>query len=146
LVFLGTEASPEAPQKTPAPELAAAPSFNVDAATRAYLDQVPLDKKLASNAYFEGGYWLYLWGFLYGAGIMVLLLASGFSARLRDFATRLTARSNLHTAIYFVGFLLLVGLLQFPLTFYQDFVCEHHYGLATQTFSSWMRYVLFNIA
>jgi len=118
----------------------------VDAATRAYLDQVPLDKKLASNAYFEGGYWLYLWGFLYGAAIMVLLLTSGISARLRDFATRLTGRRNLQTAVYFVGFLLLVALLQFPLTLYQDFVREQHYGLATQTFSSWMRDVLVNIA
>ena len=118
----------------------------MDAATRAYLDQVPLDKKLASNAYFEGGYWLYLWGFLYGAAIMVLLLTSGISARLRDFATRLTGRRNLQTAVYFVGFLLLVALLQFPLTLYQDFVREQHYGLATQTFSSWMRDVLVNIA
>src|SRR5947207_15408871 len=124
-MFLGTAALPEAQPEAPAPELAAAPVFNVEAATRAYLDQVPLDKKLASNAYFEGGYWLYVWGFLYGAAIMVLLLTSGISARLRHFATRLTTRRNLQTAIYFVGFLLLVALLQFPLTFYQDFLREH---------------------
>ena len=82
--------------------MAAAPSFNVDSATRAYLAQIPADKKRASDAYFEGGYWLYLWGFLYGAAIMLFLVVSGISARLRDFAARLTARRNLQTAIYFV--------------------------------------------
>src|SRR5207237_2304226 len=130
LIFLGTAALPQTP-KAPAPELTATPGFNVDAATRDYLAQIPEDKKRASDAYFEGGYWLYLWGFLYGAAIMLFLVVSGISARLRDFAARLTMRRNLQTAIYFMGFLLLVALLQFPLTFYQDFVREHHYGLAT---------------
>ena len=34
------------------------------AATRAWLDTVPRDKREKSDAYFEGGYWLLLWNYL----------------------------------------------------------------------------------
>jgi hypothetical protein len=43
------------------------PAFNIETATRAYLDRIPPDKKARSDAYFEGGYWLQLWQFLYGS-------------------------------------------------------------------------------
>ncbi|MDQ6679091.1 MAG: hypothetical protein M3Z09_17545, partial [Acidobacteriota bacterium] len=42
------------------------PGFNAETATRAYLATVSGDKKARSDAYFEGGYWLILWDFLYG--------------------------------------------------------------------------------
>ena len=41
-------------------------NFDVNAATNAYLAQIPADKTARSNAYFEGGYWMILWDFLYG--------------------------------------------------------------------------------
>jgi len=55
---------------------AAQPSanFNADAATDAYLAQIPADATAKSDAYFEGGYWLILWDFLYGAVVCLLLL------------------------------------------------------------------------
>jgi STE24 endopeptidase len=63
----------------------------VDKATRAYLDRIPPDKKAQSDAYFEGGYWLQLWEFLYGTGVAVLLLQGRLSARMRDLARALHA-------------------------------------------------------
>ncbi|MEP7072296.1 MAG: hypothetical protein ABI839_07905, partial [Verrucomicrobiota bacterium] len=61
-------------------------AFDPAAATRAWLDSMPADAKARSDAYFEGGYWLILWDYLLSAGIALLLLQSGLSARLRDFA------------------------------------------------------------
>ncbi len=130
---------------TPVPVLdvpaAARPSlhFDVKAATDAWLATVPADKKARSDAYFEGGYWLQLWDFLVSAAIMLGLLQSRFSARIREWAERLTARKNLQTLLYFVPFLLVTSILQFPLTLYEGYVREHYYGLSTQTFGPWFR-------
>ena len=117
----------------------AAPEFDVKAAVDAYLAKVPPDKRAKSDAYFEGGYWLTLWDFLYGAAIMLLLLATGASVRMRDFAERIAPWKPAQTAFYFVQFLVVVSALGFPLTYYEGFVREHKYGLATQTFGLWMR-------
>ncbi|PYU76651.1 MAG: hypothetical protein DMG49_01075 [Acidobacteria bacterium] len=71
---------------------AAQPSehFDADAATNAYLAEIPASARSRSDAYFEGGYWLILWDFLYGAAIYLLLLHFGWSAAMRDFTERVT--------------------------------------------------------
>ena len=51
--------SPTAQQATP---------LDPAAATQAWLDSVPKEKREKSDAYFEGGYWLILWNFLLAAG------------------------------------------------------------------------------
>jgi STE24 endopeptidase len=56
------------------PEAQPSDHFNVEAATNAYLAEIPADAKTRSDAYFEGGYWLVLWDFLYGVVIALLLL------------------------------------------------------------------------
>lgn len=112
-------------------------NFDVDRATESYLHLLSPAQRAQSDAYFEGGYWLSLWGFLYGVGVGVLLLASGWSVRLRELARRISSRPWLQTMLYAVFWLLLTTLLEFPLTVYTDFVREHRYGLATQTFWGW---------
>ena len=49
-------------------EAQASPHFDAMAATNAYLAQIPADKTARSDAYFEGGYWMILWDFLYARG------------------------------------------------------------------------------
>ena len=49
-------------------------AFDVDTATRAYLDTLQGPARAKSDAYFEGGYWLQLWSFLYGLATAWLLL------------------------------------------------------------------------
>src|SRR6266566_5024245 len=112
-------------------------SFDPVEATKAWLSTVPADKRAKSDAYFEGGYWLILWNFLAGAAIAIFLLASKWSARLRDFAERTTNSKSIQVAIYAVGYVLIVAVLSFPLAFYQLFLREHQYGFATQTFGPW---------
>ena len=109
------------------------------AATQAWLDGVPQDKREKSDAYFEGGYWLLLWNYLVAAGISILLLYSRISARLRDFSERLTRYKTPQVACYSVLYLLLVYVLSFPLNVYEHFFREHEYGFATQSFPGWFR-------
>ncbi len=51
---------PAAAVGQPAPAVA----FDVEAATDAYLSRLTPEEKESSDAYFEGGYWLQLWGVL----------------------------------------------------------------------------------
>src|ERR1041384_3571049 len=104
-----------ADEATPSRAIAALPAgTNVPdpgAATKAWLDSVPADKRASSDAYFEGGYWLILWNFLLSAAIMVFLLRSGISVRLRNFAERKTHFRALQTVLYGIPlFLILVFL------------------------------------
>ena len=125
------------PSSTPFPAPSIAPGTDPATATRAWLDTVPSDKKAKSDAYFEGGYWLILWNFLLDAAIAILLLATGLSARMRDFAERTTRFKALQVVLYAIPYVLIISALSFPLIVYQLFFREHAYGLATQTFGPW---------
>ena len=120
--------------------------FDPAAATQAWLDSVPRNQREKSDAYFEGGYWLILWNFLLTAAISVFLLASLFSARLRDFSERVTKIKNFQVASYAILYLLFVYALSFPLNLYENFFREHQYGLATQSFAQWFREQLLGLA
>jgi len=116
----------------------ASPDFDAQAATVAYLATVPAADKERSDSYFEGGYWLLLWNLVVGSAIYVLILAKGWSARMRDFGERMTSWRSVHVFVYAAQFTLVTALLSFPFTVYQSFFREHKYGLATQTFGAWM--------
>ena len=119
---------------------AAQPSddFDVEAATDAYLAEIPTNARAKSDAYFEGGYWLILWDFLYGVALYILLLHFGWSAGMRNLAERVTRFKPLQTLIYWAEFLVLTTILSAPLAVYEGFVRERQYGLATQTFGPWL--------
>ncbi|MEY2572224.1 MAG: endopeptidase [Verrucomicrobiota bacterium] len=133
------------PASTPYPAPSIAPGTDPATATRAWLDTVPPDKKAKSDAYFEGGYWLILWNFLLDAAIAILLLGTGLSARIRDFAERTTRFKAMQVALYAVSYVIITTVLSFPLIVYQRFYREHAYGLATQTFGPWFSEVLMMI-
>jgi STE24 endopeptidase len=120
------------------PEAQATPHFDAAAATNAYLAQIPADKTARSDAYFEGGYWMILWDFLYGVAVALLLLNLRWSARVRDLAERVTRFKPVHTFMYWMQYLVLTSILVFPLTVYEEYFREHKYGLATQTLGPWM--------
>ena len=119
-------------------EAQASPHFDATAATNAYLAQIPPDKTARSDAYFEGGYWMILWDFLYGVVVALLLLNLRWSARMRDLSERVTRFKPVHTFVYWLQYLILTSILFFPGTVYEDYFREHKYGLATQTFGPWM--------
>jgi STE24 endopeptidase len=127
------------PNAVSASQAAAGPAFDVNAAVDSYLAKMPPERRAQSNAYFEGGYWLMLWDFLYSVVVMWLLLHFRWSARMRDLAERFTRFRPLQTAIYWIQFIAIVSLLTFPLSLYEGYFREHKYGLLNQTFGPWMR-------
>ena len=139
-------AEPQSPNATAVASAPSAPAFDVKAATDAYLATVPPDTRARSDAYFEGGYWLQLWNFLFGAAVLIFLLQSRLSVRIRDWATRISSWRGMQDLIYFVTFLLVTTLIQSPLAIYEGYIREHKYGLATQTFGPWMRDQLVGLA
>ncbi|MGD1093805.1 MAG: M48 family metallopeptidase [Bryobacteraceae bacterium] len=136
IVFLAWTLSAQPSLQIPA-AAQAGPGFHVDAATRAYLDTLSPAQRGRSNAYFEGGYWLILWDFLYGAAVSIVLLATGLSARMRDAAERITRLKPLQTWMYWAEYIVLTFILGFPLTVYENFFREHQYNLSNQTFGAW---------
>jgi STE24 endopeptidase len=135
----GAKPATAMPDEIPIP-LAAKPSgqFNVEAATDAYLAEIPASARAKSDDYFEGGYWLILWDFLYGAVIYLLLLHFRWSAMMRNLAERITRFKPLQTLIYWVEFLIVTTILGAPLAIYEGYFRERQYGLATQTLGPWM--------
>jgi Zn-dependent protease with chaperone function len=127
-------------QLDPPPAAASGASGSIDpeAATRAYLARQTSAEKARSDAYFQGGYWLDLWTFLWSAAAYLVLLHTGVSARMRNLAERLTRVRALQIGAYWVQFLLAVAVMTLPLTVYRDYVREHRYGLSNLTFPAWL--------
>lgn len=119
------------------PAAQSGPGFNAETATNAYLAMLSGEQRTRSDAYFEGGYWLILWDFLYGATVFLLLLWSGASARMRDLAERTTRVSAFQTFLYWVGFAVAIWIMGLPLSIYEGFLRERQYGLMNQTFGAW---------
>lgn len=121
-----------------APVASSGEVFDPEAATEAYLARLSPEARAKSDAYFEGGYWLQLWNFLWGLGVAGLLLGTRLSARMRDTVERWTRFQFLRAVLYGIGYILLTTLLSFPLSLYEGFFREHKYGLATQTLGEWL--------
>jgi hypothetical protein len=128
-VVLRAQNSPSpSPSSTPKLEVppAAANADDPGAATKAWLDTVPGDRRARSDAYFEGGYWILLWNFLLSAAISIFLLQSRVSARLRDFAEQITRFKWLQVWFYAVPFVLISAILSFPLAITDCANCRSH--------------------
>ncbi len=81
---------------------------------------------------------LYFAGVLWSFGVVVIILASGASRRIRDVATRIARRPFLVTMGFIALYLPLATLLEFPMTFAQGFAIPHHYDLSDQSFGLWL--------
>lgn len=113
------------------------PGFDVDKATASYIELLSPEQRAQSDAYFEGGYWLQLWGFLYGLLVCVIFITTGLSQKLRDWAMKISHRPWLYTAIYAVFWIIAGTILGLPLSMYVDFYREHAYGLSNLSLAGW---------
>jgi STE24 endopeptidase len=116
---------------------AAVPAFDAESATRAYLATLDGAARAKSDSYFEGGYWLPLWGALVAILAYWLMLRLGWSASWSGWASKVTSRRWLQPAIYSLPFALVATVLALPWSIYTGFVREHQYGLANQDFAAW---------
>jgi len=81
----------------------------------------------------------YLYFINVGFSILMLLviLFSGFSARMRDWANAIGKRRFFVTAIYLLMFLVVTNILSLPLAYYSRFILEHKYELSNQGVGGW---------
>ncbi|MBI1320873.1 MAG: M48 family metalloprotease [Candidatus Hydrogenedens sp.] len=127
-------------QDAPAPQAAAAAS--TDSAGPV---PVPEPSELAVQRYRSGNVlWVVnqLWGLL----IPALFLFTGFSARIRGWATRIGRWWFFVIVVYLALFMVINYLIDFPLAFYQGYIREHAYGLSNQTFQKWFQDSLISLA
>ncbi len=110
---------------------------DVASLTQSYLDRLDIDQRAASDAYFEGGYWLDVWGLLYALAIAWALLHYEISTRMRDFGERISRFRFVRVVAYIVQYTLLVFIVSLPLVIYRGFVREHDYGLSNLSFADW---------
>lgn len=114
------------------------PGFDTDAATAAYLDLLTPEQRAKSDRYFEGGYWIELWGLFITLAVSYFLLRSGWSRRLADWAGRRSRFTFLRALLYGALYLVISSVLTLPWALYSDFWREHQYGLATLGLGQWL--------
>jgi STE24 endopeptidase len=112
-------------------------NFDPQKATDAYLARISPKDKARTNAYVEGGYVLSLVDVLYTLAVSVLLLWLRLSARMRNFAARISRFRFLQAPIYVAQYVVATTILSLPLAIYEDFTREHAYGLSNQSFAQW---------
>jgi STE24 endopeptidase len=112
--------------------------FDPEAATQAYMATLQGAARAKSDAYFEGGYWLILWGALVAIASDLVILRTGLSARFRDWAERWGRWRWLQTMLWSLPYVIVSTFILAPWTIYTEFVREDQYGLMNQTFGEWL--------
>lgn len=120
--------------------------FDAESATRAYLDTLQGEALEKSNAYFEGGYWLLLWGTLVAVIADGVFLRFRWSAKIRDFADRLTSKQWLQPAVYVIPYVLISSVITFPWMVYTQYFREKEFGLMNLGFADWFVEQLIGLA
>lgn len=116
---------------------AAATAFDPEAATQAYLATLKGAARAKSDAYFEGGYWLILWGALVAIAGELVQLHFGLARRWRDWAERIAPRW-LAPALFSVPYAVAGALIVLPWTIYTGYFREKQYDLMNQSFGDWL--------
>ena len=116
---------------------AADPGFDVERATRAWLDTLQGPARAKSDAYFEGGYWLTLWGAAVAIAVDALFLRFRVTARFRNLGERLSKRWWIVVAVTAALYTLAGWLLTLPWTVYTGFLRERQYDLMSLPLGGW---------
>ena len=117
---------------------AASGTFDVETATRAYLDTLQGPARAQSDAYFEGGYWLILWGALVAVLVDWLILNFRLSAAFRNIGEKVSRRPWIVTWITALLYSILAWAMLLPWSIYTGFFRERSYGLLDQGFGAWL--------
>ena len=78
-------------------------------------------------------------GFVLDVLILLYLIASGSSIRIRELAEVLSGSEWIRVGFYTLIIAGIFKLIELPLSFFSDYWLEHHFGLSRQSFSGWMK-------
>jgi STE24 endopeptidase len=101
-------------------------------------DEMRRHSQIGDALYFVGNAWSF--------GVLLLLLVTGLSRRMRVAAGRVTTRPFLLAMLYIALFTIAVAILEFPLSYYAGFVVPHQFDLTDQSFGSWLADMLKGLA
>ena len=101
-------------------------------------DEMLRHTRLRNILYFVGTGW--------SLAVLILLLVTGASKRLRDLAVGATKKPFPAAMAYIALFVLVTTSLELPLTYYSDFVVPHQFGLTHQSLGSWTTDLLKGLA
>jgi len=69
--------------------------------------------------------------------LLAVILFSGVSATLRTWSRRIGRNWFFTIVVYFALFTIVTSVITLPLTYYEEFVRQHDYGLSNQTLLKW---------
>ncbi|MGA7616139.1 MAG: M48 family metallopeptidase [Thermoanaerobaculia bacterium] len=81
---------------------------------------------------------LYFIGTLWGIGVLFVILATGWSRRMRDLAQRMVRKRFLAAMLYIAFFSGVSTLLSLPLNLYAGWIVPQQFGLSNQTLAQWV--------
>ena len=87
--------------------------------------------------YYASGNVLWIVDQLVSNVVLAVILFTGFSAVLKRWAQRIGRKWFFTLLAYFVLFTVFTSIVTLPLTYYEEFVREHAYGLSNQTLQKW---------
>jgi STE24 endopeptidase len=91
-----------------------------------------------SRKYETAKYIVSVAGFVVSTTLLIYLLTSGWSVRIRDIAERVSASQSVVVLGYFVIVGGLFTLIQMPFDFVSGYFLEHRFGLSRQSFGGWV--------
>jgi STE24 endopeptidase len=115
--------------------IAAASQKHEDSSTFAYPLSPERQAKLIAYSRFNN-VWRFV-GFLISILIPAVILFTGLSARLRNWA-KIAGKRFLVIWLFLILFLAVDYLLNFPFDFYRNFAVEKDFGFMNQTFGGWL--------
>ena len=87
--------------------------------------------------YYTSGNWLWVLDQVVSIALLAAILFTGLSARLRAWAQRIGRNWFFTIVVYFALFTIVTFVITLPLTYYEEFVRQHDYGLSNQTLQKW---------
>src|SRR5689334_520930 len=77
--------------------------------------------------------------FILDVAVLLYLIKSGSSIRIRQFAEMISTSRWIVTPAYTFIFITLFKLVDLPFSFYSGYKLEHRFGLSRQTLGSWIK-------
>src|SRR3954465_7850233 len=87
--------------------------------------------------YYASGNRLWVLDQVLSIALLAVILFSGLSARLRTWARQIGRNWFFTIVVYFALFTIVTSIITLPLTYYEEFVRQHDYGLSNQTLAKW---------
>ena len=134
VVVLGVALSPPLAAQTPE----SAPQASSPAAPGSTQGPVAVpEPSEKAMRFYRSGHWVWAISLLWGLAVPALLLWTGWSARMRDAAAKVTQRFYPQLIVYFVLYLIVGWIADLPLDYAFGFARQHAYGLSNQTLAKW---------